>query len=563
MGTERRYLKTGIIFGGIALLMLGYSNEILAQEQWEKVKEGEIKDVEFEIVKDRQIFLPKASRNFSKVPPRPYEPIKPDISYEFKNFKFTTPDYKANVRPLKLQQEGLSRMFGNYVSIGFGNYASIFGEGAITTKRDKNKFLGAHLYTRSFGSGPVDGKNSASTTTELQLFGKSMGRDITVSGSANYDNRGTYFYGYLPIPETNRDKIRQTYSMVSMNAGVENTRRGDFNYSFKAGYSYLQDHYKATEGEVSLLFNSEYKIDEASKFLLNADYFLINRSDSLISTPSRQLLRIRPSYQFIPIEKLLITAGLNIAIQNDQYKGSKDLHLYPHIKAQYLLGSAVEIYGLVTGDMDKVNLHTLSAENIWINSNISISHTNRALEFQGGMKGKIGSKAAFGVGISVAALKNYYYYLNIENSALSNKFNIVYDGDTKRVNPFAEISYSQAETFRLTLRGDYFSYNTNDLQEAFHRPTYKVNFNTRYNFYDKIFIEAGIISQGGMKAVDQGLSVITLDPAFDVNLKMRYFISKEFSAFIQFNNMLSNNYPLYQSYPVRGFQALGGVNWSF
>ena len=66
-----------------------------------------------------------------------------------------------------------------------------------------------------------------------------------------------------------------------------------------------------------------------------------------------------------------------------------------------------------------------------------------------------------------------------------------------------------------------------------------------------------------MKAVDQGLSVITLDPAFDVNLKMRYFISKEFSAFIQFNNMLSNNYPLYQSYPVRGFQALGGVNWSF
>jgi len=83
---------------------------VSAQEKWEKEKEkeGEIKDVEFEIVKDRQIVLPRANRNFSKVPPRPYEPIKPAITYEFKYFNFITPDYRPNVRPLKLQQESLS-----------------------------------------------------------------------------------------------------------------------------------------------------------------------------------------------------------------------------------------------------------------------------------------------------------------------------------------------------------------------------------------------------------------------------------------------------------------------
>ena len=40
----------------------------------EKWGEGEIEKVEIEIVKDRQIVLPKANRNFEKVPPRPAEP---------------------------------------------------------------------------------------------------------------------------------------------------------------------------------------------------------------------------------------------------------------------------------------------------------------------------------------------------------------------------------------------------------------------------------------------------------------------------------------------------------
>jgi len=44
---------------------------------------------------------------------------------------------------------------------------------------------------------------------------------------------------------------------------------------------------------------------------------------------------------------------------------------------------------------------------------------------------------------------------------------------------------------------------------------------------------------------------------------MDYFISRKVSAFIKLNNLLSNNYQVYLNYPVRGFQAVGGVSWSF
>ena len=119
------------------------SNSARAQEQWEKEGEGEIKDVEIEITKERQLTLPRANRNFERIPPRPYEPIKPAIKYEFRNFKFTSPDFNPIIRPLRLKPEEISRMNGNYLSAGFGNYSSFFGQGSATTKRSKDKLLGA------------------------------------------------------------------------------------------------------------------------------------------------------------------------------------------------------------------------------------------------------------------------------------------------------------------------------------------------------------------------------------------------------------------------------------
>ncbi|HWA34754.1 MAG TPA: hypothetical protein VG737_11515 [Cyclobacteriaceae bacterium] len=571
----------GWISRSMMILFVSCTLTALAQEKepWEKeTGEGEIVDVEIEIVKDRKIVLPRAVRNFEKIPPRPFEPIKPAITYELKNFQFATPSYRPSVRPLKLKQEELSKIYGNYVSGGLGNYGSFYLEGSMTTKRDKDKFLGAHLYTRSFASGPVDDKNSASATTNLQVFGKSTGKVLTATGEANYDVRSGYFYGYVPDGsgvEVNRDRIRQVYTTYGANIGLENTRVSDFNYTLKAGYSYLQDFYHAREGEASFVFNSAYKINDNTKFILDADYFLINRQDSLVSQ-TRHLFRVKPAYQFNPIDKLVLTAGANIAISSDQYPGSKDFHFYPHVKAQYELSPSFEAYGIVTGDMDKVNLHSISAENMWVASNsISVSNnffnTNRSLEFKGGINGKVGRKVAVGAGVSVAALKNFYYYGVLGSNAnpahqplpaFMNSFYLMYDGNTRRINPFAEISYAEAETFKLSVRGDYFKYSTEDLPGPSQRPTYRISATSLYNIFDKISLEAGFIAQGGMKVYGAGSS-IALDPAFDLNVKTRYFISKQFSAFVMLNNILGNNYPLYLGYPARGFQVLGGVSWSF
>ncbi len=548
------------------LALVFASVSAMAQETWEQEGEGEIKNVEIEIVKDRKIVLPQASRNFEKVPPRPYEPIKPAITYELKTFSFSSPEFKPLIRPLKLKQEELSRINGNYLSAGFGNYSSFFVEGDISTKRDKNKFIGAHVYSKYFGSGPVNGSASGSSVINGRVFGKLTGKAITADGEISFDNRGGYFYGGQML-ETDKDRIRQTYNTFALQAGITNTRLGDFNYGLRAGFSHLTDHYTAGENITSLTFRSDYALDKASKILVNADYYLISRKDSLVSLGSRHLLRVKPYYQFSPMEKLMLTVGLNVALQNDQYAGSKDFHIYPHARADYELSQSVKAYALITGDMDKVDLHSLSAENFWVDRNISVLHTNRAFEFSAGLKGKLGRHWSGGLGVSAATLKNYYYYyLGLDASGpvtlLTNKFMTTYDGTSQRMNPFAELSYAQADKFKMNFRADYFKYDT-ELPEAWNRPTFKLNVSASYNFYEKIYVEVGLLSQGGMKGYDPSLGTITLDPATDIFFKGRYFVSRQFSAFVQCNNILSKNYPLYQSYPSRGFQAMGGVSWSF
>ena len=88
--------------------------------------------------------------------------------------------------------------------------------------------------------------------------------------------------------------------------------------------------------------------------------------------------------------------------------------------------------------------------------------------------------------------------------------------------------------------------------------------NSSYNIYDKLLLQVDFIAQGGAKALDlEKKELVSLNGAVDLNAKANYFVSKQFSVFLNFNNMLSSKYQMYLNYPVRGFQVLGGVSWSF
>lgn len=542
------------------LALLAVNTNVFGQEQWGS--EGELEDVEIEIIKERQITLPKANRNFEKIPPRPSEPIKSQIQYDFKPFNFQTAQINPAIKPLRIKQEDPSKVYGGYLSAGFGNYTSPYLEGFINSKRDKNKLIGAHGLFSSSDKGPVDDKNSGSGLSKISVYGKTFNENIALSGDVGFENRTTHFYGYPSGSDINEGDIKQSYNQFRINGDISNARNTAFTYKLGAGFSYLADKYDARETEVSFNFNSRYKIDDDSGVRLKAGYTLLNRKDAAVEAKPRSLFVVNPGYEFFPIEDLSVSAGLLAAVENDSID-SKNVHVYPDIHVAYPLTPAVKLTASLTGGIEKVSLQTLSNENIWIGPNIPIFHTNKIYDLQGALHTKLGNKIGVNGGLSIAALKNWYFFIN--DPADQSKFSTVYDTKaTTRTNFFASIGYAQSEGAKILLRGDVYGYNTKNVGEAWHRPTYKVTGDASFNIVKKILLDVTLIAQGGMKALEPTTNeVVTIDPAFDLNVRFEYMFSESFSFFAQLNNVTSSDYQTYLYYPVRGFQGMGGIAWSF
>jgi hypothetical protein len=167
------------------------------------------------------------------------------------------------------------------------------------------------------------------------------------------------------------------------------------------------------------------------------------------------------------------------------------------------------------------------------------------------LNAKLGNKVAAHAGFSLAALKNWYYFVN--NKTNQAQFTPEYDRGkaARRANLYVALSYAQSEVAKFMLRGDLFNYEAGNAAEAWHRPTYKLTLNGSYNVYDKILLSADIIAQGGMKALDPLTDkAVKLNGAFDLNFKVEYLFSKSFSAFAQLNNITSSKYPLFLYYQL-------------
>jgi hypothetical protein len=538
----------------------------------QKGNEGELDDVEIDIVKERQITLPKANRNFEKVPPKPSEPIKPPIQYDFRPFTFQTPQINPAIRPLKLKDQSSGPVYGGNLSAGYGNYASPYLEGFINSKRDKNKLVGAHAFLNASGKGPVDGKNSGSGTSGLSVYGKSFSDVVSLSGDVGFENRTTHFYGYDPAVEVDAKNIVQSYNVFKLGGALSNTKNTGFAYRLGAGFSYLADHYKARETEADIDFNSSYKVSDASSIGIKAGYYAISRKDALIEAKPRNLFTVNPTYVFYPVEDLKFSAGIVVAVEDDSID-NKNVHAYPDLRASYPLSPSVEVVASLSGGIEKVSLQSLSRENLWVAANIPVFHTNKLYDLQVALNTRIGNKVAVNGGLSFASLKNWYFYVN--TPADQSKFTPVYDlGSVQRTNFFASLGYSQTNTVKLLLRGDLYAYGADDynfgtykMSDVWHRPTYKVMGEANFNIYQKVLLSVNLITQGGMKAPKftsaTTYEVMKLAAAFDLNAKVEYILSDRFSVFVQANNITSNQYPVFMNYPVRGLQVLGGLTWSF
>jgi hypothetical protein len=339
-----------------------------------------------------------------------------------------------------------------------------------------------------------------------------------------------------------------------------NDKEKDFDYNLDFSFDYISDNFRSNESDIGISAKTSLKLEENLTFLLDGDVNLINYNYE--NNLNRNLIRVKPSifYQFNEFD---LTAGLNFVIQNDSLNSRGSVLLYPMIRIDYGLNDFFNLFMKFDGDLEKITFREIAYENPYVTPGAPILHANKKFGLDWGIEGNILNIMNFTAGFALSEYKDLYFYQN--DSINVSTFNLLYDHQNTTVsNIYGELIFSRIKQYHISLRADYFNYSVKQLEQAWHRPTYKIGTRLNYSLYEKIIFGADLYFMGGIKAYDWMESQeITLDPIADLNVDVNYKFSDQLGAFLKFDNILGNNYQRYYRYPVRGIQIMAGASFSF
>ncbi|WP_192825297.1 hypothetical protein [Rufibacter sp. LB8] len=525
------------------------------------------------VEKNRVLELPEANRNFEKFRIEPPKLQDRNVTYRFTEYRLPEHYINLPMRVLTIRQEDLTKLYGNYVKGGIGNYGTIYGRGYFHNKRDDKASYGAEVGHLSSANGPV--KNSGAANSFVQAHGELYQGNLTFGGKARYERDQNYFYGYDQSREVNTDTLKQVYNRFLAEGHFNNLIdiKSPLKYSGLAGVTYTGDNFTAKETNVYASFKTTYALSKESGVLVDVDAAYANLKGSE-KTFGRSFFKIRPAYTR-QVDKLSLVLGGTLAYTSDTINDSRKLNLYPALEASYqAIENKLTLFAGATGDLQRTTLYSLSKENPFLNHDQYIADVNKGLEFFGGLNGSLGKYVQFTARVAHQQYRNLYFY----NNALrdSSQFDLVYDdGVTKVLQVFGQLTYNQSEDLRIGIKAENNSYSTASLEKAYHRPELILTTFGTYNLYDKILFNAelyyisssyGRITRGADSPpalVGAGSELKETDTVVDLNLKADYRFSQRLSAFIMGNNLLNNKYQRLVNYPTQGLSVIGGVTYSF
>jgi hypothetical protein len=550
------------------VLCVGYSfvNNVQAQNTgW---GEGaKLEDAEIVVEKNRVIELPNAARNFEKFKIDPPQLADRNVRYRFTDYRLPSQDINLQMKVLTIKQDELTKLYGNYLKAGFGNYATLYLKGYFHNKRSDKSSFGANVSHVGSARGPVVKSHSAVANSSIGAHAERYLPGFTIGGRLGYERDKYHFYGFEPtkVDEINKDDISQVFNRIDAKGYIHNqTSKSPFLYNAGVKLNYLNDSYDMSEANVAVNLNSEYTIDEISGFKVDADLSFVNHKDD--GTISRSFFKLNPTYER-QFGAMRVGIGANVAYTGDEVNDARQFNIYPQARIGVEpIKDNLQIYAGLGGDLQRVTLYELTNKNPWIAPDVQVADINKGLEIYGGFSANISNYVHLTGRVSYQNYRNLYFFNNSVTD--STKFDLVYDdGVTNVLNIYSEAVFDYIDEVRIGLKLDYNKYNTASLEQAFHRPELQATAFVTYNFYDKILFNSELYYIGstfGQVTRPDGTVVLKeTDNIIDLNLKADYKFTNTFTVFLMANNVLGKKYERFVNYPVKSINLIGGVTYSF
>jgi hypothetical protein len=521
-----------------------------------------VEEEEINVVKPYQPTLSDAVK-LNAMPERDTSAVTlPAMSYEIASRKINTAIEVTPIKPVKLKDETISKLYKNFAKVGFGNYTTPYGELFVNSLRSKDAHFGTHIrHLSSTGRIPGTGYSGYSENS-ASLYGKKLVQNEWLGGDVTYNRDVVHHYGFSTSDTTlGRNQIRQRYSYIggAFRVAGNLTDSSKIRHEAEISYYNLGDLYRAQEdrlhirghvasrtsiGDLKVSADVDYSNNKLLPFHLDRTYIYV------LPELSRR------------IDRWTLTGGLNLVTELENSSGG--FHIYPKALVEVnLLDNILIAYGSLSGNLHKTNLRDLSQENPFVSSSISYRPQNEKLVFTGGLKGTLTNATGFNVQVSYREVLNMPFFVADSSLRPSNRFAVLYD-NARLLNLHGELSHQYSEKWRLLVKADYFNYSLTTEKQPWHRPPFTATLGTTYSIGSKIYLKADVFAFSSRYAkVYEPAGEKKLKGFVDANLGIDYRYSKIFSLFLNFNNIGAVRYYYWDNYPSQRFNLLGGLTYSF
>ncbi len=510
--------------------------------------------------------------------------LSKSLTYDISTRRLTSLYEPSRIKAARIIGEPATKLYNNYLKLGFGNYLSPLAEVYFNSLRNPDKTYGIRAtHHSSWGTIGRPDKEKPSpdyygqapfSLTDITAFGKLITKSHhQLSADIGYQNDFNRYYGFsdstlysvmgLIRDSVKKPSYRAVYNTVSANVGLKtlNTdvralgyeanvnvtdlfasyNQNEFNINFDGnmhyGFTIAQKH-KAI-AYLHLTYNGYINNYDPTELPFGADSSLLavlpDPDQPTIVSPLRShsylgLYKANPYIDFI-FSGFQIHAGAVVMLDGYNHPGSGKVHVYPDATVSKsffneLLNATLE----ARGNMDANSWNYIRTVNPYIAPNSLVratSHLDLAAKVRLNLSKKID-------------INLYGIYSNLNDDLsfrldnryhLNNVFTPIYDSLT-RIKLGGNFVFLNDEMLRLEAKGNYYIYRNKRTQlvgcvwrelPLYYRPDFDAGVCATVNYHDKII--------GRLEFQLLGRTYATA-PAFDgsastYHLPMRYGLNME------------------------------------
>ena len=469
------------------------------------------------------------------------------FTYDISSRRLTSLYVPSRIKAARIIGEPATRLYNNYLKLGFGNYWSPLAEVYFNSLRDKDKTYGIRAtHHSSWGTIGHASDSLPSAThygqapfsfTEVALFGKMITKHrLQLSADLSYQNDFTRYYGFsdstlYSVMNCTRDDIslsdyNAAYNLVGLNLGLKtlNTDVHALGYEANLGLWDMFASYSQNQFEVGFDGNIHYGFSIAQKYKgiaylhlsyngfaeqfnptalpLGADSLmgvaLLDRDDStgISSLGSRHYLNLYKANPYLDFlfQGFQVHAGAVVALDAYNFPNGGKVHVYPDaVVGKTLLKDMLNVSLGAQGNIDANSWNTIRLVNPYVAPDADQRATSH-YDFFAKARFSFSKKMDLNLYGMYSLLNDDLSFMLNDRYELQNVFTPVYDSLT-RIKVGGSFLFVNDEMLQLEAKGNYYIYrnlrtvNVGGKSEAlplYYRPSFDAGLSATVNYHDKI-----------------------------------------------------------------------------